>query len=478
MFEPLVRSWPLLLLATVLGACSPALPDQVVKGRWVRYHYWADQGAPCPEAVEQIDRLVDQLAIRFERPPPADFRIDYYRVRNLGEVRAHCRPSVTACAPGNTVFSTAWTHDHEITHAFLSRLGRPPDLFAEGIAVAMGCGPARWVGDELEPVDLEPLVDNSTWLKGVGWEVNYPVAGSFTRWLIVGHGMSAFLRFYESTPYEASRSQVEAHFRDAFGVELSDALTQWRDGSPSRDGEYCMPLDDKCDAQPDVVADGSTSAQTVSCVDRVSVLEVGAAPVTQLRFTAERKGRSVNIRPCDATGSPPYKLVFAEFNLGLSTAIEGRWTELWVTLKPGRYSLTVERTWDGLSEEPVAPPGGSASVQASGHPEVFETTCPVEPITITDDTWSLAFLKHDPAVDPDGGVLLLRPQSDRRFKLLARGLAGPASACSNCSSLPTSCKSIAPGSSFLESLQGPTSLRLQPQADAGALFVQLLLEGP
>ena len=69
-FRSLCLGIALTLLAT--GCGPPPVPDRMFEGRWVRYHYWADEGPPCGEAVAQMDRFVELLGAYFQRPPPVD----------------------------------------------------------------------------------------------------------------------------------------------------------------------------------------------------------------------------------------------------------------------------------------------------------------------------------------------------------------------------------------------------------------------
>lgn len=467
--------WP--LAAIILMGCGPPLPDQLLEGRWVRYHYWADQGSPCPEALEEMDRFVDQLANKTGRRPPAGFRIDYYRLKTVRDVRALCQPHASACVRGTNVYSTTLIQDHELTHAFLSRLGQPPLMFTEGIAVSFGCGAARYVGAPLPPVELAPLLDNDAWSEELSLQ-NYQAAGGFVRWLVERHGLEAFLRFYETTPSGVTRAQLDGHFREIFGVELADALSQWGELPAARDGEFCMPLEDKCDREPDFsvtgLPSGSASSANVSCVEQVSVLEVGAVPMTRLRFIAEQEGRRLRLRPCSASGTPEQQLLYLYSNTGSTRAMEGRWTELWATLKPGRYSLTVDAipTLQG-----VTPLGGSASIEVSAQPSAFGQTCAAGPIVIGDDTWSIAFL-HDGPLGADA-VVHLNPRSDRKLAgLFGSGFIDPVSLCTGCET-PTACQPINAGEFNFGWLRTPTtSARLTAGAGGGPTFLKLVLEYP
>lgn len=462
-----------LVVFLLAGCADPKLPDQVIEGRHVRYHYWADMGAPCPEAIEQMDRFIELLAAKVKRPPPLGYRVDYYRVRDAEAVREYCVPKAASCAFENKVYSTEWTFDHELAHAFLNHFANPPLLFLEGAAMMFECGPARWSGVPIAKVDLEPLIDDDAWGNALS-ETNHLAAGAFSRWLVDRHGLEAFIRFYETAEYKSSRAQVNAKFRAAFGVELSDALAEWHAGPVARDGEFCLPVEDLCDAEPEFRLDTAATKQSVTsevtCVKRVSVFEVDDVPVTRVRFTASEPDRILKVRPCDPSGSAGQQLNHTFFGAGTTNLRDGKWIDSWSTLRPGRYSLSLENTKLSYPRSVSSPPGGTASIEVEAHGPVISDSCSAQPIPVPDDSWTMHF-----SLGGDGGVLQLVPASERRI-VGVYGRFAEGSLCSGCVS-PTACVSVKPGDGYPGFLRGPTILRLQPQDDAG-LFVELVLEPP
>ena len=453
-----------ILVVLFAGCADPKLPDQLVEGKHVRYHYWKDMGPPCPEALAQMDRFIEQLSAKVNRPAPADFRVDYYRVRDADAVQERCNnPRVDACAIANTVFTTEWTLDHEVVHAFLNREETPPSIFAEGAAVMFGCGPARFVGEPRIAVDLEPFVDNDEWSsRPTAW--SYSAAGAFSKWLVDRHGLETFMQFYESTPYRSTRDEMNAKFRAAFGVELSDALAEWKAEPIGREGEFCLPVEDACDGAPDLAANApETSARLtspVTCVDRVSILDVGA-PVTRLRFTASQTDRVFKLRPCDSTGSRGGQFGH-QFSPGGLT--EGKWNDLWWMLRPGRYSVTVEATKLAFPRAVRSEPGGTASIEMEGHGPVFGDSCSLEAITVPDDSWGVRFTTDNGiAAGGDAGVLRFDFASERRLT----GISGVGiglsftQMCSTCVIPPDACTRVDFGTSQPWTLRGPRSFHFE-----------------
>lgn len=462
------------LALVVATGCGPALPDQLVEGRWVRYHYWADEGPPCAEATDEIDRFVDLLSAKLQRLPPADFRVEYYKLRERddGELMRLCGGLAATCAAGNSVYSDRWTHDHEVAHAVASRIGQPPLLFAEGLGVVFGCGAARYVGDPLEPVDLAPLADERKWSQASSFQ-NQLAAADFTRSLIDRHGLEAFVRFYESTPHATFGAALDQKLTEAFGVDLQRALAQWQAEPRRRDGEFCLALDDLCDATPELdlaSIGGSARFDTpVTCVDRAAVVQVGPSPEARIRFTADQPGRALRLRPCDATGTPSVSL-----DNGQSTAVAGRWAELWTPLEPGRYSFTVQRI--AKSDDTVlAGPGGNASFDVSLQSAPLGQTCSVDALSIPDDTWKVVFA--NPFGSADAGLVLLRPESDRSGVVFASNLSARLAWCVGC--VPgTRCQVTDSFSDLFLGVNSPKSLKIPAATPGAPSFVGLLLDAP
>lgn len=452
----------------VLASCSPPLPYRFVDGTHVRYHYWADQGAPCAAAIGEMDAFIAGLAAKVGEPLPRGFRVDYYRLRDAAEVGQFCPGRFEACTDGRRVFTRRLTTDHELTHAVLNSLGQPPTLFAEGVAVSFGCGRARWVGEPLEPVDLAVFIDNQAW-PARSTEATYESAGSFVHGLIARHGLSSFISFSKATPATASREQVDASFRAAFNEELSDALAQWA-AQPHRLGESCEPLDDLCEHAGQLIAPANTSFE-VSCVSQVTSLEVPAtSQATRLRFTADQEGRSLLIRPCTAAQSESQELAFAYQNIGSTLAMSGKWTELWATLKPGRYSLITVRR-DAFEQE--TPIGGNARIEVSEQQAPFGGDCSVPVVPLADDTWTLALFDDR---SPQNGVAVIAPRTNRQLAgFFGSGFDGVARVCTGCGSSASGCRDLAAGSTERDTIQAPTSLSVS-RAGAAGVFVKLVLE--
>lgn len=464
------------LLAAVALSCGPALPDKIVEGRWVRYRYWSDDGPPCPEAVQQIDRFVEQVSARLGRPSA---RIDYFKLRSLAELQKvpQCAiPHAGGCAIDGTVYAITWTQDHEVTHAVASRLGYPPQLFVEGLAVVNGCGPARFSGAPLDEVDLAALVDNTAWAKELSWPT-YLQAAAFTRFLIDRGGQAAFNGFYEATAHGADSATLDARMTAAFGLTVAEALAEWRAGPAPREGEACLPFDDVCEGAADLALTSvGASGQfegTVSCVDLVAGLEVGPVPTVRLRFGAEQDGRALSFRPCDRTGSAARNFVYSP---SMVSGLSGRFIDWWAPLSPGRYSLTVSRTPLPLTQlDTQAPVGGSAIVSGSAHPAPWAASCTSDPVPVGDDT-GILLLNFNAS---DAGVVRLAPGKDRPVdSLFTSALAVPPWLCGGCGPPPGGCTQLVNPSTPGARLLGASSLWLQPESGAASFSIELVLGPP
>src|SRR4051812_21645362 len=114
----------LALLLALLSACGAP-----------RFSYNGDETlALCP-AVAEIFR--EHRRVLFDAWGARDPGGGVQYIRTAAP--AEC-PEGRACAIGTVVRSPSPLDQHELVHAYLAPLGRPPALLYEGMAVAFDCG--------------------------------------------------------------------------------------------------------------------------------------------------------------------------------------------------------------------------------------------------------------------------------------------------------------------------------------------------
>lgn len=464
-------------LLVLLSACGPAMPDRAVEGRRVRYHHWPGD-EPCAEAIAEIDAFVDGLSERLPTPLPVDFRIDYYKVKTQADVIAADPACSVAraegCSVGSKVFTTRRVHDHEVAHAVLSRLGHPPAAFVEGMATIYGCGAARYAGSRLDVEAFDPR----SWPAAASL-TDYKTSASFLAWLSDQHDANSLWAFYAATPHDADNPRVEREFQKAFAVTLDDALGAWKASGVQLDGAFCRSFNDRCESA-DLPLDGGVATAEISCVDRVYGFALSSGAVIRARFNAELQGRVLTVHACDGDDVTPRALVHSWPGLGLSSTVDGRWSELLSPAGVGRYTATISRLDD------LSPPGGTASVAIATEQLPLAAGCTAPGVTIAADTWQLVWQATGTELG-DGGLVLLHASPPRNVvALLHNGFAQQPALCANscggaCTRFTSSGDSIGPGglAGPLVTLQESSSLLLTFTPDGGGYAgARLILDAP
>jgi hypothetical protein len=130
-----------LAVVTCLGgaACGPDLPQRMWRSDDVRYFSRDTDDTVCPAILQELERhgqvIADALMLQDRT------LVSYYKFEDSADFVSHaeCGPDAEACAPNATVRSSLDFDRHELIHAYLSPVGRPPWLLAEGAAVALSC---------------------------------------------------------------------------------------------------------------------------------------------------------------------------------------------------------------------------------------------------------------------------------------------------------------------------------------------------
>jgi hypothetical protein len=155
---------------------------------------------------------------------------------------------------GNNVIEVYGQLDpyHELTHVLAGRLGDPPAMFNEGLAVyvaeRMGADALKTLGSPGKKVDeavqahrsqgqFIPIDKLFTYTdigpEGTEPSISYPEAASFVKFLISKYGLEKFRQGYASlqnTDDAAGVQKNEEAFRAIYGAFPGDLQAEWLDG--------------------------------------------------------------------------------------------------------------------------------------------------------------------------------------------------------------------------------------------------------
>ena len=173
-------------------------------------------------------------------------KIDYFKFKD----REQLFQVIGSMATGwvDTSRSEVWTSmpwlNHECMHLYSLKLGDPPILFSEGIAVAYQVDPlnndfeAREMsGEKLYDVArrykaqgrLVPLESILVWPDWyyVDYTTTYPQAGSFVRFLADTQGIEKVKEVFRLIGERESKEVILQKFLDIYGFTFQEAETAW-----------------------------------------------------------------------------------------------------------------------------------------------------------------------------------------------------------------------------------------------------------
>ena len=218
----------LLVEASLPAEAAPRAGFKLV-AHSARVDYWSEGRGRID--VDNTERFLSRLDSVFGAPPEG-WHIEYYRHASpaaLHERLGLPAVGVTDLATGR-VDSIRDFHPHELVHAVMARIGHPPVLFAEGLAVAM-TSRGVWGDQEFDRLaaramatrrSLEPFLSAFTEQDP---ERAYAVAGSFVAFLIDRHGIEPLLAFLRGCA--GGPQGYERAFRAAYRTTLARASIDW-----------------------------------------------------------------------------------------------------------------------------------------------------------------------------------------------------------------------------------------------------------
>jgi hypothetical protein len=148
------------------------------------------------------------------------------------------------------IYLTRALDPHEIVHVIgQEELGRPSDFFDEGLAVNFGglrvvdgrttLFPSALRNFEVDREALSVLATGrfsgsirpiltTAGFQGPPFDVTYPLAGSFVKFLIQSRGVSALKAFFGSSTRLDPLEEIEADLAAAFGAPFAVLESEWR----------------------------------------------------------------------------------------------------------------------------------------------------------------------------------------------------------------------------------------------------------
>ncbi|HET9480809.1 MAG TPA: hypothetical protein VFP98_03560 [Candidatus Polarisedimenticolia bacterium] len=163
---------------------------------------------------------------------------------------------------GGRIFLTRTLDPHEIVHVIaIEELGRPSDFFDEGLAVNFG-GLRVLPGGEVTlfpsalrnfdadrealsvfaggrfPRSIRTILATSAF-EAEPFEVSYPLAGSFVKFLLRTRGLTAVKAFFAASGVVDSQEEIEAGLQAAFEAPAAVLEAEWREaiGAPAAPGD-------------------------------------------------------------------------------------------------------------------------------------------------------------------------------------------------------------------------------------------------
>lgn len=218
------------VFSALAGCDTRDLPDELVwESQHFRYHARKDDVGACPAVGPLLEQHLQLISAALPTLDVSGVVVDYHKFSTLADFEANSRCAGTACAPGAAVETTSTFDTHELVHAYVARLGEPPWLLVEGLAVALGCQrypkpPGRWV----DHFNADPNGPRKLDLYAAGgWLVGH---------LLREFGHATLVELYRKVPRSASADDLSRKFSELFGRSL-DAV--WSDAVAGQQPMFC-----------------------------------------------------------------------------------------------------------------------------------------------------------------------------------------------------------------------------------------------
>ncbi|TAK13307.1 MAG: hypothetical protein EPO35_10470 [Acidobacteria bacterium] len=239
---------PVLALALSAASCggpvAPSKPPLPVGSESAdyRFHYVAGDHVDAEWQQNYHAWATARLGVQLPR------KIEYYKYQsrqNMGEHTGKYNTNGFA-EPSTFEIHTLWpTDNHEVVHIYTALVGRPPDFFNEGIAVAFQTDPAKGLFDSVFNgvevhqacrqylqagtlvVPLDRVIGTSDFRGITDSTLSYREAGSFMRFVLDRYGVSRTLDFFRASTSTDGIETMKARFQAALGEPLATAEGAW-----------------------------------------------------------------------------------------------------------------------------------------------------------------------------------------------------------------------------------------------------------
>lgn len=342
--------------AALIASCVDLPSDQVWTSTHFRYHTRSTEHRACPDLLAHLEShaAVVHAALGIDWDPGEV--VDYYKFDGIDDFDAHagCGDGA-ACADGPSVRAASAFEAHELVHAYLAKVGKPPWLLLEGAAVAVSC--------QLAFSYPRPVVDWRTAFDADRDSTLYGAGGWLASRLLATRDPALFLRLYAEVPHDADADAFAAAFARIYGEALDDV---WKETVGAEDGSVFCPWE--C-SRPGLPVDGSAVTLEVVCGEGFAARTLDVGADTDWVGTGVGPS-SFDVRSCDrvaalggwAGGSPAF------------TAF--------VPLRAGRHFVAYAAPPDGevatLSLRPADAPVVTTDCAAASVATVAPTASPIQ----------------------------------------------------------------------------------------------------
>ncbi len=218
----------LLFVAAAFSAgCNSDLPPIAWEGEKIRFATTEDH-LPCGRALEILDEDVATMEQETGLPLPGGVKITYYWLPDHMSL-SPCSDWVSGCASDYTIFTTNSSHYHEVVHILTARLGPGHAFFSEGFAEAFNRRSRFELSDE---EDIEERIKRCLIPYAVSADIDYPLAGKFTRFLITEYGLEQMKKAYARISPGFDEAGVDRVFKAVFGGSLNSIIDKFIHEAP------------------------------------------------------------------------------------------------------------------------------------------------------------------------------------------------------------------------------------------------------
>ena len=176
-----------------------------------------------------------------------DTKLKYYKYRDINHIKRVTGNRTNGFAEiGTYKFHSIWNVDnHECVHTIVTqKIGHPPALFNEGIAVAYQADYFKfpdfipgWNGQDFNQLSkgfnqngkippLSKLIGaHSFW--DYDQNMTYPISGSFVRYLIDNYGLVKMKALIQCSKFEDSSTKIRNDFYTIYSITIDSAWNAW-----------------------------------------------------------------------------------------------------------------------------------------------------------------------------------------------------------------------------------------------------------